>query len=168
MRVAVLIIGLVLSFGLFWQSVLITGLSGVASDEKTQGAGAIGVLMGMLWLVACGFVLPKPRISMVIFGISALLGLAGMAEFPDLKVWSVLAVALAALSYLGYRGKIKQETKDAARDALLQQAVVTMGQSAMAVTAPNIVAAVQCPNCGSVERSGARYCGSCGTVLPVS
>jgi hypothetical protein len=163
MRIAVLIIGLVLSFGLFWQSVLITGLSDAANDEQTQGAGAIGVLMAIIWLVACGFVLPKPRISMMLFAIAALLGVAGWSDFSDLKVWSGISVALAILSYFGYRGKMKQQSKDDARDATMQQLLAN--QAAVAAPA-GTVTAVACPACGSMERLGARFCGSCGTALP--
>ena len=157
MRVVVLIIGLILSFGLFWQSVLVTGLSGMANDDKSQGAGSLGVLMGIMWLVACGFVLAKPRISMGIFVVSALLGFAGASEFPDLQLWAILALGLAALSYLGYRGKMNEQAKADERDALLRQALAT---------SPGTVEAVPCQACGSMERVGARYCGSCGATMP--
>jgi hypothetical protein len=163
MRIAVLIIGLVLSVGLFWQSILITGLSDIANDEQSQGAGAIGVLMAIIWLVACGFVLPKPRISMVLFGIAALLGVAGWSDFSDLQVWSGISVVLALFSYLGYRGKMKQQAKEDARDAAMQQLLAN--QAALAAPA-GTVAAVACPACGSMERLGARFCGSCGNALP--
>lgn len=44
MRIAVLVIGLVLTFGLFIQAFVIFGLSDIADDEDTGAAGAIGIL----------------------------------------------------------------------------------------------------------------------------
>lgn len=165
MRVAVLIIGLLLSVGLFLQSLAGNALTSIAEDEGGQGATAIGVFMALIWVVASAIVIAKPRISMVLFGISAVFGVAGWSDFPDLKFWSGVAVFLAVLSYLGYRGKMKQQAKEAERDATMQQLLAN--QAAMASAAPvGTVAAVTCPNCGSMERPGARFCGSCGGALP--
>lgn len=162
MRIAVLIIGLILMVALFFQSLTINVLSGATNTETTETAGAIGVLMALVWLVALGLVIPKPRISMILFGAAALIGIAGWADFPDLKFWSGVSVVLGLLSYVGYRGKMKQQAKEDARDATMQQLVAN--QAAMVAPA-GTVAAVACPSCGSMERAGARFCGSCGTAL---
>ena len=122
--------------------------------------------MAIIWLVACGFVLPKPRISAVLFIVAAVLGLAGISEFPDLKIWCLLSLGLAVLAYLGYRGTAKQEAKEAARDATMQQMIAN--QNAILSTPTGTVAAVPCPACGSMELPGAKFCGSCGSALPAT
>lgn len=156
MRIAVLIIGLILMVALFFQSLTINVLSSAAHTKQTETAGAVGLLMAVIWLVALGMVIPKPRISAVLFVIAAIVGAAGWADFPDLQLWSGVSVALAVLSYIGYRGKVKQEATGAARDATMQQLLTQQAGT---------VAAIQCPNCGSMERPGAKFCGSCGGPL---
>lgn len=162
MRIAVLIIGLLLSVALFLQSLAGNALTSIAEDEGGQEATAIGVFVALIWVVGSAFVIAKPRISMVLFAVSALIAVGGWSDFPDLKFWSGVAVFLAVLSYLGYRGKRKQEAKEAERDATMQQLLAN--QTAIA-TPTGTVAAVACPACGSMERPGARFCGSCGASL---
>lgn len=161
-RIAVLIIGLILMVALFFQSLTINVLSDATNTENTETAGAVGLLMAVIWLVALGFVLPKPRISAVLFVVAAVIGAAGWSDFPDLQLWSGVSIVLAVLSYVGYRGKSKQEAKETARDATMQ--TLLANQAALAAPA-GTVAAVQCPACGSMERPGARFCGSCGKAL---
>lgn len=163
MRIAVLIIGLILMVALFFQSLTVNVLSDAANSGNTETAGAIGLLMALIWLVALGLVIPKPRISAILFVVAAVIGAAGWSDFTDLQVWSGVSIFLAALSYLGYRGKSKHEAKEAERDATMAQLIAN--QNAMLATPTGTVAAVQCPNCGSMERPGAKFCGSCGGAL---
>lgn len=132
MRIAVLIIGLVLMLGLFFQSLTINVLGDVANDEDISGAGAIGVFVALLWLIAIAVVIPKPRISVGIFVAGGLLALLGgtTTEFSDLIIWAVISFFLAVLSYFGYRGKRKLELKEATRDAQLQQSLAAQQQMA--------------------------------------
>ena len=55
MRVAVLIIGLLLGLLMFLQSVLVYGLSDATNADDTD-AMAVGVMVALLWLIACAFV----------------------------------------------------------------------------------------------------------------
>lgn len=123
MRIAVLIIGLIAGALLFFQSLTVNALSGLAQNESTSEASAVGIGIAFFWLIACGLVIPVPRISMVIFGLSGLLAFAGAGSFPDLMMWGALSFVLAIGSYLGYRGKRKADQKEAERDALLREAL---------------------------------------------
>lgn len=162
MRIAVLIIGLVLSFGLFWQAFIVSILSDIGDDEPLSSAAAVGVLMGFMWLVACGFVIPKPRISAIIFALAALFGfVTPSAGYEDLPIWAGMSVVLAVMSYLGYRGKMKDQAKQQERDELMRRALMMHQQ-------PATPSAITCPACGSLERPSARFCGSCGAALGTS
>ena len=111
MRIAVLILGLFLSTALFFQAFLGNVLGDAANNEALQQAGALGVLMAFLWLIAVALVIPFPRVSTGLFAFSILPGLGGMSDYPDLQIWSVIAAVLAVMSYFGYRGKRGQLTK---------------------------------------------------------
>lgn len=178
MRYAVLIIGLVLTVGLFSQALLGNALMSIADDEAGQEATSIGLVMSLVWLIACGLVIPKPRISMVLFLLAALVGAAGWSSFPDLQFWSAASVVLGLMAYLGYRGKRKDEAKERERDELLRQ--MAGYQAAMAGGHPQGViheaqyrttqpAAIAdrpstrlCRSCGEPNPIGSRFCANCG------
>lgn len=130
MRIAVLILGLLLGLLMFLQTILVYGLSDAINDEASAQASAIGVVMALLWLVACAFVLPFPLVSVVAFAIAGLFGFAASGEFPDLAIWGSVSVVLAVMSIFGWRGKRKQDrevraekARQAERDAMLAQMV---------------------------------------------
>ena len=123
MRVAVLILGLVLGAIMFLQALVIAGLSGVTDDDETGAAAAVGLLMALLWLVACALVIPAPRVSLTLFVLAGVLGFAVSADYPDLAVWGGASLVLAFLSFLGWRGKRRADLKEKARDEMLAEAV---------------------------------------------
>jgi hypothetical protein len=168
-RIAVLIIGLVLSFGLFLQAFVIFGLSDAVNRTDTQQAGAVGVVMALLWLVSCGLVIPLPRVSMVLFALAGLLGFLAAGAYPDLAFWGGASEILAVFCYFGYRGKRSDQRIEAERDALLRQAVATQAVPRPPANEVAPLAAeptVRCPSClGDVPALG-RYCPNCG--LPQS
>lgn len=130
MRIAVLILGLLLGLLMFLQTLFVYGLSDALNDEASAQASAIGVVMALLWLVACAFVLPFPLVSVVAFAIAGLFGFAASGEFPDLAIWGGISVVLAVMSIFGWRGKRKQDrevraekARQAERDAMLAQMV---------------------------------------------
>lgn len=130
MRIAVLIVGLILNLGLFFQALLITGLSDAANQDKTQEAGALGLLGSFCWLIAVALVIPFPRVATGLFLIAAAFCFGGAAEYPDLWFWGSVAVVLAVGSVVGYYGKKKAKAKEVERDRLLAQA--TAAQQYMA------------------------------------
>jgi len=132
MRIAVLIIGLVLTFGLFIQALTVSALSDAANTEHDGADGAMGILMALIWLVACGLVIPVPRISMLLFVLAGVIGFAsaGPLDFPDLAYWGGVSIFLAVMSYFGYRGKRKQQRKEAARELQMQESLAAQQQMA--------------------------------------
>lgn len=169
MRVTVLIIGLVLGVIMFLQTFLVNVLGQAGQDEASEQSGAVGLGMAFLWLIACGFVIPLPMVSVILFVLAGLLGFAASGDFPDLAIWGGVSLALAALSLLGWRGKRKErrvfnlekrrnEERDGRMEQLLQQrAESTQGGGHIA-----------CPSCQGANPPGTRFCGICGTALLVN
>jgi len=127
MRVTVLILGLLLGLVMFLQTMLVYGLSNAVDDTNSASAGAVGVLMALMWLVACAFVMPLPMVSVIVFAIAGLFGFAASGEFPDLGIWGGISLVLAVLSFFGWRGKRKdtrerqeEKARQAERDRMLE------------------------------------------------
>src|SRR5690606_37587131 len=127
MRVTVLILGLLLGVVMFLQTMLVYGLSNAVDDTNSASAGAVGVLMALMWLVACAFVMPLPMVSVIVFAIAGLFGFAASGEFPDLGIWGGISLVLAVLSFFGWRGKRKdtrerqeEKARQAERDRMLE------------------------------------------------
>lgn len=110
MRIAVLIIGLLLGLVLFFQSVVVYGLSN-ATDAPETGAVAWGVMVALLWLVGCAFVLPMPRVSVGAFALAGVIAVlvASGSDYTDMGIWGVLSFLLAALSWFGWRSKRRDD-----------------------------------------------------------
>lgn len=123
MRIAVLILGLLLGIVMVLQSSLVAGLSGVAGDQATNTAGGGGIIMALLWLVACALVIAVPLVSTIIFVVAGLIGFAYAANFPDLGVWAAVSLVLAVLSFIGWLGKRRGERREAVRHQELLAAV---------------------------------------------
>lgn len=142
-----MIIGLVLFFLLALQSCAVTVGSDLADDEENAGAGAVGLLVALLFLVAAAFVLAKPRFASVIFGIAAALALLGAAgsDFTDLYAWATAAAVLAGLSFFGFRAK---RAEDAAREAAAPRVDIRPTKT--------------CPDCAETVLADANVCRHCG------
>jgi hypothetical protein len=183
MRIATLILGLILGAMFAMQAVLVTGLSGMAEDDATGAAGAIGLLAVLLWLVASALVIPAPVVAAITFGFAGLLCVAGSGEYGDLSMWGVASLVLSGMALLGWRGKRKQ---DAEKRLLLQAAesqkvmagmmvgnyapMPTHGVRAAAAPAAATALAptpsgVRCPACGEANGASARFCADCGAAL---
>ena len=109
MRIAVLIIGLVLTFVVGVQSCsvaiggeVVTGLSETeeekqevseTEEEKQEGeelsaGGAAGIFVALLYLLGSALVLAKPRASMWLFVAASLVAFLGATTgFSDLVIW---------------------------------------------------------------------------------
>lgn len=131
MRIAVMVIGLILGAIMFVQTFLVYALSGAAQDEASGAAGSVGVLMALLWLIACGLVLPVPFVSAVLFLIAGGIGFGFAGDFPDLAWWGVVSLVLTVLAFLGWVGKrrgerharIRQEVESRERQEGIDRAV---------------------------------------------
>lgn len=127
MRIATLIIGLIVGAMLFFQSFTL----GVFSSEGSTNseAASAGFIMALLWLLASALVIAFPRVSMVLYGISALIGIfTPTGAFEDLRFHGGVAVVLTVMAFFGYRGKKRHDEEVAAekarqlqRDAMLEQ-----------------------------------------------
>ncbi len=164
-RVATLIIGLLVGLLLFLQSMKIGVFSDTSAvNDVTGTAGAVGLMMALLWLLASALVIPFPLVSFVIFLLTVPLGLfVPTGEFGDLRFHGGVAVVLSIMSFLGWRGKKKdaaeeraerqrQEERDARLESLLTQRAGAEGQ-------------FKCPSCGRSNAAASKYCGSCGTEI---
>lgn len=102
-----------------------SGLGDTRGDDLT-GAGALGLLAALLWLVGAALVMAKPRVSMWLFAASAPLCVIGAAlGFTDLYLWAVAAVLFALGSW---RGVAEAERELDARVAQ-RQAELAAGQT---------------------------------------
>lgn len=103
MRIAVLIIALCLTLVVGLQSCAVTMGGSLASKETVSAAGAVGLLVALLFAFGAAFVMGFPKLSAGIFAFAALLAFGFAGEFPDLKVWGFVALGLTVLSFLGSR-----------------------------------------------------------------
>ncbi len=127
MRIAVLIIGLLLGAILFIQSFLGNALSSATDQEGMQESTSVGLLVALMWLVACALVIAAPRIAMFIFIAAGLLAFAASGDFPDLAYWGGVSLFLAVLSFFGWRGKRRSDIKERTRDEQLAQLLAERG-----------------------------------------
>lgn len=134
MRISVLILGLLLGLLMFFQTVLVYAGGSLSDDETLAGSAAIGVLMALMWLVACALVLPFPLASTVFFALAGFFGLiaAATSDFADLYIWAAASAVLALMSFSGWRGKVRdrreavaerqrQLTRDAQLDEMMRR-----------------------------------------------
>ena len=138
MRIAVLILTLVIGAFLFIQTFLVTALGGLAQDEVTSGAGAVGLVCALLWLIAAAFVIGLPLISMMAFVFAGILSLAMAAssDFSDLQLWGIASFVLAALSLIGWMTKRRGARVEARKLAERDERLAASIRGSMAATRP--------------------------------
>lgn len=125
MRVAILILTLIVGALLFVQTFLVYSLSGVTQDETTASAGAVGLLIALLWLVAAAFIIGVPLIAAIAFVLAGILAvaMAASSNFTDLTIWGVASFVLAGLSFIAMltkrRGERRTVRQQAERDERL-------------------------------------------------
>ena len=128
MRIATLIISLIVSVFLTVQSFAVMAAGGISSSfsdnaadkaagEDLSDGGAAGIWTAIFWVIAAGFVLAKPKVSMWLFGIASLFCVAGAAtsEFSDLWIYAVISAAFCAASRAGIKEKANKDEQDRAR-----------------------------------------------------
>jgi hypothetical protein len=142
MRIATLIISLVLSLAILVQSCAVAAagsISGSLSEdgsaeqkaaEDTSAGGGIGIFVGLLWIIGAGFVLAKPKASVWLFSVAAVLALiGGSTGFSDLFIW---AGASALFAVGSWRGIAEKEKKDEQERAAYAANVAAVAQAAVA------------------------------------
>lgn len=117
MRLATLIVSLILMVILGVQSctIYLAGSVGsslakaTASGSATTmqgyaGGGALGMVVALTWLLGAAFVMAKPTVSAVLFGLGALLAVLGTSSgFSDLGIWAAVSAVFAVMSWFGRR-----------------------------------------------------------------
>lgn len=111
-RIAVLVTGVVLVVLLLPLTYLFYGLSQGMDDESSVQATTIGMIMLVLWLIACAFVLSRPLVSALVFALAGMLGFAMDGGFPIVDPWvgPGISLVLAGLSFLGWGGREERRT----------------------------------------------------------
>lgn len=168
MRIATLIVGLLIGLLLFIQSwaSMAFGDAGLM-DEQSSTAGAAGFIMALMWLLGSALVISFPRVSIVLFGLSAPLGLfVPTGDFDDLRFHGGVAIVLAVMAYFGWRGKRVQDREKAAerqRQAERDELLATMVLSQKRLAHGHV-----CQQCGTINDPGVKFCGECGAALQQS
>lgn len=111
MRIAVLTIGLCLVMLVGIQSCTVMFGGGLTEDQNLAGAGALGLLVTLMFILGSAFAIGAPKVSVGIFIVAALIafGAAGMSHFTDMNVWGWVSAVLAVLSYFGIKEKAKKD-----------------------------------------------------------
>lgn len=97
MKIAVGIIGLVLSMIALLQSCTITGLSNLANNNSVGEAGALGVLTSLLMFFGGAFSFGLPKVARVMFVLSFVVSIPARKAFPDMWVWGIASLILGLL-----------------------------------------------------------------------
>lgn len=111
MKIATGIIGLILGLLVLMQSCAVTTGGSLINDQTTAEAGAVGMLAAFLYFVGGAFAFALPVVSMVVFGLAALLalGAAATSDFGDLTIWGVVAMILAIMAFFAWRSDKKKK-----------------------------------------------------------
>ncbi|WIV50718.1 hypothetical protein QQG91_13800 [Marivivens sp. LCG002] len=110
MKIAVGIIGIVLSFVSFMQSGLLTVASSVAEKQGVMQAGAVGMLMAFLMFLGGAFSFGVPKVALVMFIVNFLLSFVAKDQFPDAAFWGYVSLVLGGL--LAKFGEPSKKTND--------------------------------------------------------
>jgi hypothetical protein len=120
MKIAIGIIAMLLGLTVLLQSCTVSLGGGLLEDEAVSQAGAVGVFVGFLYFVGGAFAFGLPVVSMVVFVVAAVFGLAAGAsgDFSDLTIWGGAAVILSAMSFLAWRSQRKAKHATTANEGV--------------------------------------------------
>lgn len=104
LKITILVIGLALAVIVGMQSFLI--LTSPFASRVLVGPASLGIMIGLLLIIAAAFSMSMLRVSMICFAIAGVVAcVAGMSTaFHDLRLWGFVALGLGALSYFANRG----------------------------------------------------------------
>jgi hypothetical protein len=125
MRLATLIISMVLSLVLTVQSCAVATAGSISSSlsedgsveqkaaDDTSAGGAIGMFVGLLWIIGAAFAIAKPKVSMWVFGVAAVFAvIGGTSGFSDLFIWAGASALFALMSWRGIREKANTDERE--------------------------------------------------------
>lgn len=115
MRIATMIITIVMSIFLFFQAFIVGIGSDLSENEDMGAAGGAGLFGALLWFIGGALVLAFPQVSMVLYGLAALLmlaiGIPNSEEYGDLQVWGYFSLVFVLMAFFGWRGKKKADAE---------------------------------------------------------
>lgn len=111
MKIAVGIISLFLGLIVLVQSCAVATTAGLADNAAAGGAGAVGLLVGLLLFIAGAFAFALPKVATIVLAAAGALAMIVSGEFGDMRIWGWVAFALAALSFVAWRSARKQTTQ---------------------------------------------------------
>ncbi|WP_018700326.1 hypothetical protein [Amorphus coralli] len=111
MKIAVGLIGIFLSLLILLQSCAISAGSSLIDDQTTFEAGVVGVMVGFLFFFGGAFAFGLPIVSVVLFALGGLFGLAAAKDFPDLQIWGFVSLGLAVLALIVWRQSRRHRQK---------------------------------------------------------
>lgn len=113
MKIAIGLIAILLALVIMLQSLTISVSGDLTADEAAAEAGAVGVLVGLFYFLGGAFAFGLPKVSMNIFGVAAVMGVAtgSTTEFTDLLLWGVVAAILSVMSF--YANRVKPSNVEA-------------------------------------------------------
>ncbi len=109
MKIAIGIISMFLGLLVLLQSCTVGTASHMLGEQATADAGAVGMLVGLLYFIGGAFSFGLPVVAMVVFAIASLLAFAAGASgsFSDMTVWAVVAIILAVGAFFTWRSARK-------------------------------------------------------------
>lgn len=128
MRIAVTILGLILLIPMGLQAFTLFAISDAVGRQDTAEAGAIGVLVALIWLVGSAIAIPAPRGAFIAFMLAALPAFSVSGTYGDMAIWGAIALVLAVMSYVGHRQKRAADERKAAYDARVLEALEAQRQ----------------------------------------
>ncbi|MBB3953070.1 hypothetical protein [Aureimonas jatrophae] len=108
MRIAVGLISIFLGLLVLVQSCAVATTAGLAQDAATGDAGAVGIVVGLLFFTGGAFSFGLPMVATVVLLLAGLLALLGGGAFGDLRIWAYVAFGLAGLSLIAWRSARKR------------------------------------------------------------
>ncbi len=105
MRKAVLILSIILMVIVLFQAYMV-GVGGQLFNDMTLAQGGLfGRIVAILFGLGAAFVLGKPKVSVVIFGLGGLTGVVSgiVTDFNDLILWGVFSLGLGVMSFFADR-----------------------------------------------------------------
>lgn len=129
MRIAVGIIAIVLSLIVGFQALIVVGLSGATNNTQSSNEGWIGIAVAITLFLGGAFAFGLPLVSVILFALGGILGLASAKEYRDLSVWGGVCLILAALALVAWfgqrravrRARLQEEARDAAHRRLIRE-----------------------------------------------
>ncbi|MDW9970416.1 hypothetical protein GOB98_10495 [Sinorhizobium meliloti] len=105
MKIAIGIISIFLGLLVLLQSCTVGTASEMLGDQATSEAGALGVLVGLLYFIGGAFAFGLPAVAMVVLALAGLLGFAAASSgsFSDMTMWAVIALILAVGAFFSWR-----------------------------------------------------------------